>query len=297
MSEINEPFYFFSSWERLNATGSSSSERQVRIIVNPSQYVPEVSQRMQELQGAPGKKCRNNIKISFVVPLFGRPCSAMKMRRWPKLLLERIPGVYAMCDAVPVEEKRIPPPETIFRRPGGSELATGNPLVAAALKYICSQWPRSVSFEAILAAAQAAQIEPMIPDYLAGTLCVVSPWTCRSGFLHLNILPFKTAGQVSDRPVTSALVRRSCKGRLRNQSISCGDEFPGCGEPAIGNPFGWNEGSTNVSPYLIFFVSSGQGVLSENGTVIDDPAAMATILEKRVREGLNSLLREGMLVE
>jgi hypothetical protein len=47
---------------------------------------------------------------------------------------------------------------------------------------------------------------------------------------------------------------------------------------------------------LAEYVKSGQGQLSENGGPVEDAEEIAVLLERRVREGLQSLAREGMLV-
>jgi hypothetical protein len=47
---------------------------------------------------------------------------------------------------------------------------------------------------------------------------------------------------------------------------------------------------------LLEFVQSGRGKVIENGVQIEDVAEVAAILERRVREGIESLAREGMLV-
>ena len=47
---------------------------------------------------------------------------------------------------------------------------------------------------------------------------------------------------------------------------------------------------------LIEFVRSGRGKILENGVPVENLAEVAVILERRVREGLESLAREGMLV-
>jgi hypothetical protein len=47
---------------------------------------------------------------------------------------------------------------------------------------------------------------------------------------------------------------------------------------------------------LLEFVRSGRGKLLESGVVVENMGQVAAILERRVREGLESLAREGMLV-
>jgi hypothetical protein len=47
---------------------------------------------------------------------------------------------------------------------------------------------------------------------------------------------------------------------------------------------------------LVEFVGSGKGKLVENGVIVEDLTEVSAILERRVGEGLQSLAREGMLV-
>ena len=47
---------------------------------------------------------------------------------------------------------------------------------------------------------------------------------------------------------------------------------------------------------LIEFVESGTGRVYQNGALLEDPNEVRVILERRVSAGLESLMREGMLV-
>ena len=47
---------------------------------------------------------------------------------------------------------------------------------------------------------------------------------------------------------------------------------------------------------LIEHVRSGRGNVLENGILVENMDEVATILERRLHEGLESLAREGMLV-
>jgi hypothetical protein len=47
---------------------------------------------------------------------------------------------------------------------------------------------------------------------------------------------------------------------------------------------------------LIEYVRMGRGKLLEDGVPVENMAEVPAILERRVREGLESLAREGMLV-
>ena len=81
LSEINQPFYFFEFMGRLNAMASNSSEKQVRMIwiqVNMSRKFLKECKNCR----AHRRKCGNNIKISFAVPPFAKPCSVMKKLPW-----------------------------------------------------------------------------------------------------------------------------------------------------------------------------------------------------------------------
>ncbi|MBV9129214.1 MAG: hypothetical protein JO298_02375 [Verrucomicrobia bacterium] len=47
---------------------------------------------------------------------------------------------------------------------------------------------------------------------------------------------------------------------------------------------------------LLEYVKAGHGEVFENGILVENPAEVAAVLERRVREGLKSLAREAMLV-
>jgi methyltransferase-like protein len=300
LSEVNQPFYFFefmadATRHDLKFVGEASSND-----LEPNHFIPEVSRKMEELEGAP-EIVLEQYKDFIRGCAFRQTLLCHKeLELAPDLLIGRIPDVYAMCDAVPVEEGNDPNnTETIFRRRGGSELSSGNPLVCAALKYICLHWPRSVPFRAALEAASAALARDGLrsgDDEPEATLAAGFAMAFRAGFLHLNVFPFKTAGQVSERPSTSALARFQLqRGPSATSQFHVSMKFP---DPVSRQLVLLLDGTRDQSMLvqeLTEFVRSGQGTLSENGTSVEDPEAIELLLTKRVREGLVSLLQEGML--
>ena len=148
LSEINQPFYvheFLSDAGRhdLQFVGEARAND-----LQPGQFTPQVMQRMKELEGAP-EPVREQYKDFVRGSAFRETLLCHKeLEIAPDLLMERVPELYASCDAVPKEESGDPDSKTtLFRRTSGAELETADPLICAALKSLWSHWPAAVSFE------------------------------------------------------------------------------------------------------------------------------------------------------
>jgi len=301
LSEVNQPFYFhefISDAERhgLQFVGEARAND-----LQPGKSTPQVMQRMKELEGAP-EVVREQYKD------FIRGCAFREtllchreIRIAPDLLVERVPKLYASCDAAPNEDDGIRGSEaTLFRRPGGAELETAHPLIREALKALCSHWPAAVSFEALLATARAAA-----PAGSVGrtdldderTLAEALTRAYRAGFLHLQVCRPELTNVVSERPSVSRLARFLLeRGESATNQLHVSMKFP---DPLSRRFVRLLDGTRDremLTRELIELVRSGRGTVLENGVPVENMSEVAVILERRVREGLESLAREGMLV-
>jgi methyltransferase-like protein len=298
LSEVNQPFYFHQFMSEAERHGLQFVGEARANDLDLDRFTPAIPKMMDQLRGAP-EIVREQYKD------FIRGCAFretilchQEVELAPDLLPEGIEEVYALCDARPVPEEN--GTQALFRRLSGAEAATKNPLIAAALKFICSEWPCAVPFEAVRAAAKAGAAgetstspEKNLRELLTGALASLY----RSGFLHLNVEPFKCTNKVSEFPSTSELVRLQLEtGSSATNLLHVLMKFP---DPLSRRLVHLLDG-TRDQPMLVRelaeFVKSGRGTLSENGLVVENPDQVFAILERRVREGLQSLAREGMLI-
>ena len=170
-----------------------------------------------------------------------------------------------------------------------------HPLIGAALNYLISQWPMAVSFEALLGAALEATLGDLADEIeiLANTLTSAY----RIGFVELHISPPQLTNKVSERPAVSRLARYQLEGGewAVNQSHVLIKFHDSLSRKLVQLLDGTRD-QEMLRRHLLDFVQSGQGAILENGVRIENIVEAEVILERQVREGLESLAREGMLV-
>jgi methyltransferase-like protein/protein-L-isoaspartate O-methyltransferase len=301
LSEVNQSFYFHefnSEAERhgLQFVGEASAND-----LQPGKFNPPVLQRIKELEGAP-EVVREQYKDFIRGSAFRQTLLChQEVQLAPDILIERIPKLYASCDAVPQEKSGDRDPAvTLFVRPGGAELETTHPLICAALKFLWSKWPGEVSFEKLLGAALDAtanqENRPSETDG-AATLVMALAQVYRSGFLHMNFAPHQLTNVVSQFPSVSRLARFQLEhGESATNQLHVAMNFPEALSRRLVQLLDGTRDREMLKLELVEFVRTGDGALVENGKVIDDLTEAAVILERRVAEGLESLAREGMLV-
>jgi methyltransferase-like protein len=269
--------------------------------LNPSKFTPQVIERMRELEGAP-EIVREQYKDFVQGTAFRETllCHS-ELEIAPGLLIERVPRLYASCDATPMEDGRPPNGQaTLFRQKGGAELETTHPLVCAALTSLGMHWPVAVSFAALLATARAAanpeagrRAEVSEAEILADAL--ISAY--RAGFLELQVSPHEVTNGVSERPSVSRLARfLLAHGQSASNQLHVFMKFPDPLSRRLVQLLDGTRDREMLTSDLLEYVRSGQGQVLENGLPVEDMSEVGIILERRVREGLASLAREGMLV-
>ena len=162
LSEVNQPFYFHEFISDAQRHGLQFLGEAGADDLPPDKFTPGVTQKMKELEGAP-EVVREQYKDFIRGSAFRETLLCHReVEISSDLLIERIPQLYASCDAAPkADGNEDQGNQTIvFRRPGGAELETAHPLICAAIKILGSQWPAAVSFQDLLASAHlAAPIE------------------------------------------------------------------------------------------------------------------------------------------
>jgi len=295
LSEVNQSFYFHEFMSAAQRHGLQFIGEARANDLEAGKFTPQVRQRMHELGDAP-EVVREQYKD------FIRGCAFREtllchreVEIAPDPLVERVPKLYLSCDATTKdEEEDLSGQATLFRRKGGLEMQATHPLIGAALKYLVSQWPVAVSFEALLAASRSATGEAVDEiEILANTLASAY----RIGFVELHISPPELTNKVSERPSVSRLARYQLeRGEWAVNQSHVLIKFPDSLIRKLVQLLDGTRDQEMLRRDLHDFVQTGQGAVLENGVQIDNPAEVEVILKRRVREGLESLAREGMLV-
>jgi methyltransferase-like protein len=296
LSEVNQPFYFHEFMSAAQRHGLQFLGEARANDLDAGKFTPQVMQRMNELDGAP-EVVREQYKD------FIRGCAFREtllchreLEIAPDLLVERVAKLYASCDATPKEEEAdVNGQPTLFRRKEGLEMQATHPLIGAALNYLVSQWPVAVSFEALLGAAHATVAGDLADEIeiLAGTLTSAY----RIGFVELHISHPQLTNKVSERPAVSRLARYQLeRGEWAVNQSHVLIRFPDSLSRKLVQLLDGTRDQEMLRRDLLDFLQSGQGALLENGVRIENMVEVDVILERRVREGLQSLAREGMLV-
>jgi hypothetical protein len=119
----------------------------------------------------------------------------------------------------------------------------------------------------------------------------------RAGFLQLQIFPHQVTRVVNERPAVSRLVRFLLeRGASAPNQLHVFIKFPDPLSRRLVQLLDGTRDRERLTCDLIEYVRSGQGQLFENGLLVENIDEVAVILERRVREGLATLAREGMLV-
>jgi methyltransferase-like protein/SAM-dependent methyltransferase len=295
LSEINQPFYFHEFISDAQRYGLQFLGEARPNDLQPDKFTPAVTQKMKELEGAP-EVVREQYKDFIRGSAFRETLLCHReVEISSDLLIERIPQLYASCDAAPkVNGNEDQGSQTIvFRRPGGAELETAHPLISAAIKILGAHWPAAVSFQDLLTSVHlVAPIEAGDEETLAETLARAY----QAGFLDLQIFPNAVTNMVSERPAISRLARFQLeRGQSPTNQLHVTMRFP---DPLSRRMVQLLDGSRDqemVRRDLLEFVRAGHGELLENGVPVTDLAEVEEILRRRVDEGLRSLAREAML--
>jgi SAM-dependent methyltransferase/methyltransferase-like protein len=301
LNEVNLPFYFYEFMADAKRHGLQFVGEANANELNSGKLTPGAAKRMNELEAA-DEIVREQFKDFLRACGFRQTllCHA-ELELAPDVLVERVPQLYAMCDAVPVERVTSDGSSVaVFRRARGDEIETTHPLIAAAFTFLCSQCPRSVSFKKLLETAKTAvgaQPDPLSEADATMTLAKALAKAYRAGSLLLNVFPPQVINWVGDRPATSELARLQLRrGNVATNQLHISRRFP--------DPFGrqlvlFLDGTRDremLARDLIEFAKSTGATVYENSRPVESMAELPAVVERRLPEGLESLAREGMLV-
>ncbi|MBV8586149.1 MAG: methyltransferase regulatory domain-containing protein [Verrucomicrobia bacterium] len=301
LSEINQPFYFYefvNEAERhsLQFLGESSPNE-----IDRGKVTADVLSKLSELQ-------ESNEILREQYKDFVRGCGFRRtllchqgVQLAPARIPEEVRKLHISCDAVPVQSDEAPKSGGIvFRQPDGTEIKIADPLMSAALKYICSEWPCTVPFAATLDRARSSacigtSLSSFDDDAAGLAEAVLRAYEDGLIQLHTGVRP--VANKVSEHPVSSPLARFQLKrSELATSQLH---KFVRLKDPLGRQLVQLLDGTRNqeaIIDGLLASIASGQTELYENGAPLTDPHLASETVKRRLPEVLRALMREGLLV-
>jgi methyltransferase-like protein/SAM-dependent methyltransferase len=299
LSEVNQPFYLYEVIADAKRHGLQFLGEAATTDLNLEKLTPQAASKLAELE-AGDPVAREQFKDFLVATGFRRTllCRA-EIELSPDFIVERVRQLYVMCDGVRVEgSKTGGPNRVVFRRPMGDELATANPLFAAALDFLSARHPCSVPFGALLQGALGSRSESANPSDATAALEAALLKAFRGSFLFFHAYPPKVTNRVTERPVTSKLARfQLTRGDFATNQLHHSHEFPDPFARRLVSLLDGTRDQAALTRDLIEFAKSTGGPVYENGVLVTNPDELPNAIGRRLPEALASLARLGMLVE
>jgi methyltransferase-like protein/2-polyprenyl-3-methyl-5-hydroxy-6-metoxy-1,4-benzoquinol methylase len=298
LSEINRPFYFHefigdAQRHSLQFVGEASPNE-----LGPRTFAPEVMTKMKELEGG-DELVREQYKDFFLGRAFRETllCHG-EVRLASDFLPERVPKLYAACDAILIEREE-GHSSALFRRHEGSELETRHPLIAAALKYLCEQWPCAVTFDLVLENVRTATTDKnRVSTGEAESTSLANALTAayKAGFVELHVIPPRLVNRVSERPTSSRLARFQLqRGDSTANQLHQPVKFSDSLSRQLVLLLDGSRDRETIARELTEFVRSGHGEIPGSGSAVD-PDELTSGGSRKVEEGLKTLARGAMLI-
>ena len=209
LSEINQAFYFqefIADAQRhsLQFVGEASPNE-----LGARNFAPEVMTKLKELEGS-SEIVREQYKDFFLGRAFRETllCHG-ELQLAPDFLPERVSELHGSCDATVIESQESDR-AVLFSRNRDSEVRINHPRIAAALKYVCGQWPCAVSFDALLDVARSEIADGDGDSTVeAENMSIAQALTAlyKAGFVELHVMPPCLVNTVSEHPTSSRLSR------------------------------------------------------------------------------------------
>jgi SAM-dependent methyltransferase/methyltransferase-like protein len=301
LCDQNQPFYFYEFMADASRYGLQYLGEAGANELPPQRYEASVFQTLGNLGNA-SEVVREQYKdfvrgCAFRKTLLCREEKAIT----PALLTERVPHLFAMCDAILVEQRDTEQGcVSVFRQRDGTVVEATHPLVSAALAVLCSEWPCSVSFPTLLhrAAAELAGAQGNAEAITAEeTLSAALAHAHQAGFLTLHVHPYRVVNRAGKWPAVSRLARYQLeRGELATNQLHASIRFPDSLSRRLVQLLDGTRDRPALIAELTRAVLQGEADLFENQVPITAPDTVQALMAKRLEEGLASLAREAMLV-
>jgi SAM-dependent methyltransferase len=297
LSAFNRPFYFYEFIRDAERHGLQFLGEASPNELGPRTFAPEVMTKMKELE-AGDELVREQYKDFFLGRAFRETllCHG-ELQLAPDFLPAKVPKLYVSCDAVLIEQQESS--SALFRRHEGSELETRHPLIAAALKYLSTQWPCAAAFDTVLEnVGTAMAVNNRVSTGEPESTSIVHALTAayKAGFVQLHVVPPRLVNRVSERPTSSRLARFQLhRGEATANQLHQPVKFSDSLSRQLVLLLDGSRDKETIARELTEFVSAGHDE-TPGSVSVADPDAFASSARRKTEEGLKTLAKGGMLV-
>jgi SAM-dependent methyltransferase len=294
-----QPFYFHEFVEAAERHDLKYVGEAVLDASDRALFTDETLRRMAELERA-NEIVREQYKDFLCGTGFRQTILCRKETRLSATFPEeRIRHLFAECDSVAMNDAEQAGDAPIeFKSPGGGRVEVTHPVWRAGLSYICSQWPRSVSFEEILNHVKETKSGEFADGGSGGpTATIVSALTQSyfAGIVSLRIRPPDVVNRVSERPAISLLAQAQLRlGTSISSQLHRSIRLPDTPSKHFLSLLDGTRDLDALAAEMIAFIRPAP-TQSEEGSHAEDAGPEAGTKE-RVKNNLVSLMRSGMLV-
>ena len=298
LNPLTRPIYFHQFVEQAAAHGLQFLGDAMFNEMQPEEYEPAVMTALRELD--------NDIlaREQYLDFLKGRRFRRTLLCRREVSLDHKIqPGVIATFYAASEAQPTSPEPSVSsddteqFQTPKGASIRTNHPLAKTVLLHLSQQWPRSISFPDLLAAARRLAFSEKDENESRVALCEILLRSFAAGLTELHVWapPFVT--DVSEHPIASPVARHQNRRTkrittLRHTGLELNDALSR-------NLLELLDGTRDFAALveaLTAVVQAGKATLEANGEPVSDPAKIREMIAKELPSALNGMARAAVLI-
>jgi methyltransferase-like protein/2-polyprenyl-3-methyl-5-hydroxy-6-metoxy-1,4-benzoquinol methylase len=298
LNPLTRPIYFHRFVEHAAAHGLQFLGDAMFNEMQPEEYEPTVMTALRELD--------SDIlaREQYLDFLMGRRFRRTLLCRREVSLDHKIqPGVIANFYAASEAQPTSPEPSVSsndteeFRTRKGASIRTNRPLAKAAFLHLSQQWPRSISFPDLLAAARRLALTEKDQNENRVALCEILLRSFAAGITELHIWapPFVT--DVSEHPIASPIARHQNRRTKRITTLRhTGLELTDALSRNLLELLDGTRDFAALVEAVAAVVQAGKATLEANGEPVSDPAKIREMIAEELPSALNGLARSAILV-
>ena len=298
LNPLTRPIYFHHFVKHAAAHGLQFLGDAMFNEMQPEEYEPAVMTALRELNN--DVLAREQYLDFLMCRRFRR---TLLCRRELSLDHKIQPGVIANFYAASEAQPTSPEPSVSsndteeFRTCKGASIRTNRPLAKAAFLHLSQQWPRSISFPDLLAAARRLAFSEKDENENRVALCEILLRSFAAGVTELHVWAPSFVTNVSEHPIASPVARHQNRRTkrittLRHTGLELNDALSR-------NLLELLDGTRDFAALveaMAAVVQAGKATLEANGEPVSDPAKIREMIAEELPSALNSLARSAVLV-
>ena len=298
LNPLTRPIYFHRFVEHAAAHGLQFLGDAMFNEMQPEEYEPAVMTALRELD--------NDIlaREQYLDFLMGRRFRRTLLCRREVSLDHKIqPGVIANFYAASEAQPTSPEPSVSsndteeFRTRKGASIRTNRPLAKATMLHLSQQWPRSISFPDLLAAARRLAFTEKDETENRVALCEILLRSFAAGVTELHVWAPSFVTYVSEHPIASPVARYQNRRTKRVTTLRhTGLELNDALSRNLLELLDGTRDFTALVEAMAAVVQTGKATLEANGQPVSDPVKIRDMIADELPSVLNGLARSAVLV-